>query len=99
MSARSVAAARAEGKRRAAILRAIDLDGPICECGVLIAVHPPLPKPRPWELGRPCGKSALDRGRGWDGREAPKHTAGNVARWSPSKGPAHRSAHAWGVGA
>jgi hypothetical protein len=47
MSARSAAAARAEGKRRAAILRAIDLDGPICECGVLIAVHPPLPSPGP----------------------------------------------------
>ena len=38
---------RAEGKRRAAILRAIDLDGPICECGQLVDEHTPLPKPGP----------------------------------------------------
>jgi len=56
VSARSVAAARAEGKRRAAILRAIDLDGPICECGVLIAVHPPLPNPGPLMARVPSGR-------------------------------------------
>jgi hypothetical protein len=65
----SVASARAEGKRRAAILRAIDLDGPICECGVLIAVHPPLADPGPLmarvpsPIGRRPRKFAFGIGR------------------------------------
>lgn len=45
MSATS--AARAEGKRKAAILRTIDPDGPMCECGVALDVHPPLRSPGP----------------------------------------------------
>jgi hypothetical protein len=93
VSARSVAAARAEGKRRAAILRAIDLDGDTCECGLAIAVHPPLPTPLPWGHGRPCSRTSLDRGHGWDGREMPAHTAAEVARWQTSH---HRSRNAFG---
>jgi len=40
-----------------------------CDCGVLLAVHPPLPKPLPWEHGRPCSRPVPD-GKTWDGRDA-----------------------------
>ena len=83
----------AEGKRRAAILRAIDLEGPVCECGVLIRIHPPLAKPLPWGYGRPCSRTSLDRGHGWDGREMPTHTAAEVERWQTSH---HRSPGSFG---
>jgi len=59
------AAIRAEGKRRAAILRAIDLDGPVCECGQLVDEHTPLAKPGPLMArvpapnGRPPSKFAF----------------------------------------
>jgi hypothetical protein len=59
------AAIRAEGKRRAAILRAIDLDGPICECGQLVDEHTPLGSPGPLMarvspvMGRPPSKFAF----------------------------------------
>jgi hypothetical protein len=84
---------RAAGRRKARILRAIDLEGPTCECGVAIAVHPPLPKPLPWGHGRPCSRTSLDRGHGWDGREMPAHSAAEVARWQTSH---HRSPNAFG---
>lgn len=29
-----------------------------CECGTLLSRHPPLPKPKPWDVGRPCGRPA-----------------------------------------
>ena len=42
------AALLAEGRRKAAILRAIDLDGPVCECGQWADErHPPLARPGP----------------------------------------------------
>lgn len=51
--------------------------GEICpDCGQR------LPVAKPWDHGRPCAKTALDRGRGWDGRPAPEHTEGVKARWS-----------------
>ena len=94
---RSRAASRrallAAGRKRAAALRAVDPEGPTCECGVAIAVHPSLPRPLPWAHGRPCGKTSLDRGHGWDGREMPVHTAAEVARWQASH---HRSRNAFG---
>lgn len=43
-----------------------------------------LPLPLPWDYGRPCAKSTLERGRGWDGREAPQHTEGERERWARS---------------
>jgi hypothetical protein len=41
---------------RAALIRATDFDGDVCECGVPLAVHPPLPRPKPWGVGRPCSR-------------------------------------------
>ena len=40
-----------------------------------------LPERLPWSHGRPCELTSLDRGRGWDGRPLPQHSAGNSARW------------------
>ena len=31
----------------------------VCECGVPLDVHPPLPMPKPWDHGRPCGRKAV----------------------------------------
>jgi hypothetical protein len=28
----------------------------VCECGVALRVHPPLPRPLPWGHGRPCDR-------------------------------------------
>jgi hypothetical protein len=84
---------RAAGRRKARILRAIDLDGPVCECGLAIAGHPPLPKPLPWAHGRPCSRTLLDRGHGWDGRQMPAHTAAEAERWQTSH---HRAPNAFG---
>lgn len=52
-----------------------------CECGASLDDHPPIPDPLPWDYGRPCAKTALQRGYGWDGREAVERTAGQKARW------------------
>jgi hypothetical protein len=49
---------------------------PCPDCGQV------LPTALPWEYGRPCAKTALDRGHGWDGREMPQHTARERARWA-----------------
>lgn len=54
----------------------------LCECGVALDVHPPLPKPKEWPEGRPCAKGALERGHGWDGTERTKEpTEGHRRRW------------------
>lgn len=53
----------------------------LCDCGGPLKGHPPLAKPLPLSHGRPCSWSALDRGRGWDGRPLPEHTALERARW------------------
>jgi hypothetical protein len=29
-----------------------------CECGQLLATHPPLANPKPLDHGRPCGRSS-----------------------------------------
>ena len=54
----------------------------LCECGQPLDVHQPLPKPKPWGYGRPCAKTSLDRGHGWDGRPAVVHTAKAQSRWN-----------------
>lgn len=41
-----------------------------------------LPVKKPWGEGRPCSKTALDRGRGWDGGPLTMQSPGHVARWS-----------------
>lgn len=41
-----------------------------------------LPKARDWSEGRPCSRTALDRGIGWDGRPLPEHSDKVKARWS-----------------
>jgi len=33
-----------------------------CECGVSLAVHPPLPRPLPWSHGRPCSRPVAEWG-------------------------------------
>lgn len=30
----------------------------LCECGAWLDEHPPLPKPLPWQHGRPCARAA-----------------------------------------
>ena len=54
----------------------------LCECGQPLATHEPLPKPKPWAAGRPCSKTSLDRGHGWDGRPAVTHSQAMQARWN-----------------
>jgi hypothetical protein len=54
----------------------------LCDCGAPLADHPPLPRPLPWEHGRPCAKTSLDRGHGWDGRPTPTHGPGSRQRWN-----------------
>jgi hypothetical protein len=54
----------------------------LCECGQRLDSHDPLAKPKPWSAGRPCSKTSLDRGHGWDGRPTPTHGAGSNSRWS-----------------
>lgn len=54
----------------------------VCECGVPLDDHPPLPKPKPWDAGRPCAKTVLERGHGWDGRPAVEHGPGSRNRWN-----------------
>lgn len=41
-----------------------------------------LPEALPWDYGRPCSKTSLDRGRGWDGRPAVQHTDAERERWA-----------------
>jgi hypothetical protein len=53
-----------------------------CECGQKLATHAPLPAPLPWSHGRPCAKTSLDRGHGWDGRPMPQHGPGSRNRWN-----------------
>lgn len=53
-----------------------------CECGTALSDHPSLPQPLPWSHGRPCAKTAVERGYGWDGRPAVEHKRGS--RWRPS---------------
>lgn len=43
------------------------LEAGFCDCGRVLEGHPPLDPPKPWSHGRPCARSAFDRGRGWDG--------------------------------
>lgn len=38
---------RRASRAKARQLRELDLEGDVCDCGVLIDVHPPLPKPKP----------------------------------------------------
>lgn len=64
----------------------------LCECGQALDGHPPLGKPRDWGHGRPCSRTALDRGHGWDGRPAPDHAAGVRARWSTDVHPSGEGA-------
>ncbi len=54
----------------------------LCECGQQLDNHAPLPAPKPWATGRPCSKTALQRGYGWDGRPAVEHTPGQKSRWT-----------------
>lgn len=54
----------------------------LCECGQALDDHPSLAKPLPWSYGRPCSKTALERGYGWDGRQPVVHTLRNRSRWS-----------------
>ncbi len=74
------------GDREGLVALMLDFDtaeaAGLCECGQALDTHPPLPKPRPWEYGRPCSKTALQRGYGWDGRPAVQHTAKNTNRWT-----------------
>lgn len=45
-----------------------------CECvdgewgGTCPGCGATLPKPLPWDYGRPCSKPAFELGRGWDGK-------------------------------
>jgi hypothetical protein len=50
--------------------------------GLPLEGHPPLPRPLPWAHGRPCAKTSLERGRGWDGRPAPVHPTAVQQRWA-----------------
>jgi DNA-binding CsgD family transcriptional regulator len=52
-----------------------------CECGASLDDHPPIPAPLPWDYGRPCAKTSLQRGHGWDGRPAIEHSEAQKARW------------------
>jgi hypothetical protein len=54
----------------------------VCDCGQPLEGHPPLPRPLPWGHGRPCSKTVLERGRGWDGRPAPVHSSAVQQRWA-----------------
>jgi hypothetical protein len=54
----------------------------LCECGQPLDTHEPLPQPKPWAAGRPCAKTSLDRGHGWDGRPAVAHSPAMQARWN-----------------
>lgn len=66
--------------------RSIDFDAfeaaGLCECGTPLDGHPPLLEPLPWNYGRPCSKTSLQRGYGWDGREMTVRTPGHVKRWT-----------------
>ena len=44
----------------------------VCECGVPLDVHPPLPKPLDWSHGRPCAAESSTRvfSRAWRNRKA-----------------------------
>ena len=59
----------------AAELRALGRGEPwpdVCECGVALAVHAPLPKPFDWSHGRPCARESATRvfSRAWRNRKA-----------------------------
>lgn len=65
---------------------------PCPDCGEM------LPIAKDWSEGRPCSRTALDRGRGWDGRALPKHTDKVIARWStqkPAPTPAPKAMPRW----
>jgi hypothetical protein len=43
--------------RRGRPSRAEEIEAGVrCECGTLVDRHPPLPRPLPWNHGRPCSR-------------------------------------------
>ena len=37
--------------------------------------------PKPLDYGRPCSRTSLELGHGWDGRPMPEHTDAVRRRW------------------
>jgi len=77
-------ATRAELAPEAASLAELEALG-LCDCGQPLDGHPPLAQPKPWAHGRPCARTAVERGIGWDGRTAPTHTEAERRRWSEAQ--------------